>query len=80
MLRDVEGQSFAEIADVLGVSVALVKARVHRARLFLRARLGDFMTTLRTDGPRRATNVSRDVLLRSTFATNARLLSPPRTA
>ena len=43
VLRDVEGLSNIEIADVLGISVALVKTRVHRARLFLRKQLGDIM-------------------------------------
>ena len=36
LLHDVEGLSNAEVADALGVSVTAVKARVHRARLFLR--------------------------------------------
>ena len=39
VLRDVEGLSNLEIAETLGLSVAVVKARVHRARLFLRKRL-----------------------------------------
>jgi RNA polymerase sigma-70 factor, ECF subfamily len=46
VLRDVEGRSNGEIADVLGLTVAVVKTRVHRARLFLRKRLADCMTTL----------------------------------
>jgi RNA polymerase sigma-70 factor (ECF subfamily) len=45
VLRDVEGLSHPEIADALGLSVAIVKSRVHRARLFLRKQLGDAMTT-----------------------------------
>jgi len=45
VLRDVEGQSNSEIADALGLSVAVVKTRVHRARLFLRKRLAQSMTT-----------------------------------
>ena len=43
MLRDVEGQSNGEIALALGLSVPVVKTRVHRARLFLRKRLGQSM-------------------------------------
>jgi RNA polymerase sigma-70 factor, ECF subfamily len=43
VLRDVEGQSTAEIADALGLSVPVVKTRVHRARLFLRKRLAQSM-------------------------------------
>src|SRR2546422_10949784 len=46
VLRDVEGLSNLEIAEVLGLSAPSVKARVHRARLFLRRHLGDAMTTL----------------------------------
>ena len=44
VLRDVEGRSHLEIATALGLSVAVVKTRVHRARLFLRKRLGDSLT------------------------------------
>src|SRR5260370_41077207 len=43
-LRDVEGRSNPEIAQALGLSLPVVKTRVHRARLFLRKRLGDYMT------------------------------------
>jgi RNA polymerase sigma-70 factor (ECF subfamily) len=39
LLRDVEGLSNTEVAAVLGVTVATVKSRAHRARLFLRKRL-----------------------------------------
>ena len=46
VLRDVEGRSNAEIADALGLNVAVVKTRVHRARLFLRKRLTDCMPAL----------------------------------
>ena len=45
ILRDVDGRSCAEIADALGLNVCAVKTRVHRARLFLRRRLGDCATT-----------------------------------
>jgi RNA polymerase sigma-70 factor, ECF subfamily len=41
VLRDVEGWSHFEIAETLNISVPNVKTRVHRARLFLRKRLGD---------------------------------------
>src|SRR6266403_3745763 len=47
VLRDVEGLSNFEIAEALGLSVPVVKSRVHRARLFLRRQLGDAMTTLK---------------------------------
>jgi RNA polymerase sigma-70 factor, ECF subfamily len=46
VLRDVEGRSNEEIAETLGLSVPVVKTRVHRARLLLRKRLGDCMTTI----------------------------------
>jgi RNA polymerase sigma-70 factor, ECF subfamily len=44
VLRDVEGRSNGEIGDVLGLNTAVVKTRVHRARLFLRKRLGELTT------------------------------------
>ena len=49
ILRDVDGRSCAEIADALGLNVCAVKTRVHRARLFLRRRLGDCATTSAAD-------------------------------
>jgi RNA polymerase sigma-70 factor, ECF subfamily len=45
VLRDVAGLSMAEVAESLGISVPNAKARVHRARLFLRARLAAYMST-----------------------------------
>jgi RNA polymerase sigma-70 factor (ECF subfamily) len=39
VLRDLEGWSYEDVADTLGVSVAAVKSRVHRARMQLRAEL-----------------------------------------
>jgi RNA polymerase sigma-70 factor, ECF subfamily len=41
VLRDVEGLPAEEVAQVLGLSVAAVKSRLHRARLFLRQRLAE---------------------------------------
>jgi len=43
LLRDVEELSSEEMAEVLGVSVAAVKSRLHRARLALREKLGQFL-------------------------------------
>lgn len=43
VLRDVEGLSTDEVGEALGISAANVKARLHRARLFLRKRLGAYM-------------------------------------
>ena len=45
VLRDLEGRSTSEIAEALGLSIAVVKTRAHRARLFLRKRLDQCMTT-----------------------------------
>src|SRR2546425_12078656 len=44
VLRDVEGLSNQEIGEVLGISVANVKTRVHRARLFVRKQLAAYMS------------------------------------
>jgi RNA polymerase sigma-70 factor (ECF subfamily) len=41
VLRDVQGWSCAEIAGTLRINVGNVKARVHRARLFIRQRLSE---------------------------------------
>jgi RNA polymerase sigma-70 factor, ECF subfamily len=45
VLHDVQGLSNHEIAELLGLSVPVVKTRVHRARLFLRKRLANFTST-----------------------------------
>jgi len=39
VLRDIEGQSAAEVAEITGMSVAAVKSRLHRARTALRENL-----------------------------------------
>lgn len=44
VLRDVEGLSTEEAAEVLDLSVAALKTRLHRARLFLRKQLTDYVT------------------------------------
>ncbi len=38
-LRDIEGYSYQEIADVLNISMSQVKIGIHRARLFLKQQL-----------------------------------------
>ena len=48
VLRDLEGLSNGEVAEVLGTSVPTVKARLHRARLALRGRLEESMMELRS--------------------------------
>lgn len=45
VMRDVDGMSNADVAVALRMSVAAVKARLHRARLFLRERLSRFWAT-----------------------------------
>jgi RNA polymerase sigma-70 factor (ECF subfamily) len=48
VLRDLEGLSNGEVAEVLGTSVPAVKARLHRARLVLRGMLGRYVTERRS--------------------------------
>jgi RNA polymerase sigma-70 factor, ECF subfamily len=42
VLRDLEGLSNAEVADVLGLSLSAAKSRIHRARMQIRAALESF--------------------------------------
>ncbi len=42
VLKDIEGFSLKEIADMLDLSLAAVKTNLHRARLFLRDRLAEY--------------------------------------
>jgi RNA polymerase sigma-70 factor (ECF subfamily) len=42
-LCDVQGLSYEETADVLDLSIAAVKSRLHRARLYLRERLSRYL-------------------------------------
>jgi RNA polymerase sigma-70 factor (ECF subfamily) len=49
VLRDVQGLSGAETAEVLGITVQAVKNRLHRARLRLRDRLSGYFAE-RVDG------------------------------
>jgi RNA polymerase sigma-70 factor, ECF subfamily len=42
VLRDIEGLSNAEVGDILVLSVAAVKSRLHRARIALRERLNRY--------------------------------------
>src|SRR5262245_2178920 len=43
VLRDLEGLSYEDIADALGVSLGTVRSRLHRARMDLRDRLEKFL-------------------------------------
>jgi len=45
VLRDVEGLSNQEVAEILGATVLAVKSRLHRARLALRERLAAYLET-----------------------------------
>ena len=42
VLRDIQGLSGAETAEILGITVQAVKNRLHRARLVLRSRLSSY--------------------------------------
>ncbi len=45
VMHDVEGLPNPDVAAALGISLAAVKSRVHRSRLFVRKRLADYMHT-----------------------------------
>jgi RNA polymerase sigma-70 factor, ECF subfamily len=45
VLRDIEGLSAQETADILSLSVPAVKSRLHRARVFLREQLNEYMAS-----------------------------------
>lgn len=51
LLRDVEGLTAAEVAEVLGVRVQAVKSRLHRARLSVRASLAPLFETPKQSVP-----------------------------
>ncbi len=42
VLRDIEGFSTEEVAEITGMTIPAVKSRLHRARLFLREKLADY--------------------------------------
>lgn len=44
MLKDIDGLSLKEISDIMGLSEAAVKSRVHRARLELRRKITPYLT------------------------------------
>ncbi len=54
VLRDIEGLSNAQIAEVLQLSVAAAKSRLHRARVALRARLNRYFADALTRKDRAA--------------------------
>ncbi len=44
IMRELEGYSTAETAEILEISPEAVKTRLHRARLWLRERLSDYFS------------------------------------
>ena len=46
LLRDLQGHSYEEIAEILGIPQGTVRSRLHRARLELKERLKSFIGTL----------------------------------
>ncbi len=51
VLRDVEGLSNQEAAEVLGSTLFAIKSRLHRAHLVLRERLAGYLESGRRGGP-----------------------------
>lgn len=45
VLRDINGLSNKEVSDILHISKAAVKSRIHRARLFIRQELSKYIET-----------------------------------
>ena len=60
ILRDVEGLSASEVAEVVGVSVQAVKSRLHRARLSVRERVAPL---LGVEAPAPPSGACPDVLM-----------------
>jgi RNA polymerase sigma-70 factor (ECF subfamily) len=56
LLRDIEGLSTAETAEVLGVSEEVVKTRLHRARLAVRQKLDSYLRSSRGNSSRGKAN------------------------
>lgn len=54
ILRDVEEMSNADVAEILDLSVAAVKSRLHRARLKVRNRLAQYFSETKADRTTRA--------------------------
>ena len=65
LLKDVQGLSNEEIGDIVNMSVPAVKSRLHRARLFLREKLQEYVETQASpeDGAKdgSSSNEKRDV-------------------
>jgi RNA polymerase sigma-70 factor (ECF subfamily) len=52
VLRDIEGLSAPEVAEVLGLGVQAVKSRLHRARLAVRQRIAPLLGSAPPGGSR----------------------------
>lgn len=61
VLRDVEGLSAAEVAEILGISVDAVKSRLHRARVAVRERLAPVLEPESAGGAPPVSEGCRDV-------------------
>ncbi len=48
VLYDIEGQSYKDIAEILGIPEGTVKSRIHRARLGLREALKELVQSSST--------------------------------
>jgi RNA polymerase sigma-70 factor, ECF subfamily len=57
VLSDVEGLSNEETAEILGLTVPAVKSRLHRARLYLREQLSQYLRDGETERYREANRV-----------------------
>jgi RNA polymerase sigma-70 factor (ECF subfamily) len=62
VLRDVEGLTAAEVAEVLGLTVDAVKSRLHRARAQVRARLDAVLPRAERTSERPATTGCPDIV------------------
>lgn len=49
ILRDVDGLSNQEVAEILGVTIPAIKSRLHRSRLMLRKRLQRYFNDYRSE-------------------------------
>ncbi len=46
IMKEIEQMSIKEVAEIFGINPGAVKTRLHRARLYLRARLSDYWNTI----------------------------------
>jgi RNA polymerase sigma-70 factor (ECF subfamily) len=60
VLRDVEGLSAEETAQAVALSVAAVKSRLHRARVFVRRELADYLVDSEKTGSRESKSLGAD--------------------